>query len=94
MILLEAEDMWEVSAEARSLAARGLDADDYRRIRDGFKARRIYDLYGYDYFLRFVDKCPHISDLIKEYLPCDRLPGAQCTMFCNFYEGGCKNATE
>lgn len=89
MIILEAEDMWEVSAEARSLAARDLDKEDYRRMRDSFKARRIYDLYGYDYFLRFVEKCPHIADLIKEYLPCDRLPGAQCTMFCTFYKGGC-----
>lgn len=64
MIILEAEDMWEVSAEARSLAARELTTEDYRRIRDSFKARRIYDLYGYDYFLRFVEKCPHIADLI------------------------------
>lgn len=62
MILLEAEDMWAVSAEEQSLSARGIAVEDYMRERDMYKARRIYNLYGEDYFLRFVERCPHIAD--------------------------------
>ena len=62
MMLLEMEDMWAVSAEERSLSARGIAAEDYKRERDMYKARRIYDLYGEEYFLRFVERCPHIAD--------------------------------
>lgn len=63
MMLLEMEDMWAVSAEERSLSARGIATEDYTRERDSYKARRIYDLYGEEYFLRFVERCPHIANL-------------------------------
>lgn len=92
MIILEAEDMWACSAEARYYATIDLADGEYKVARDSFKARRIYDLYGYDYFLRFIDRCPHVKFLAQEYLPCDRLPGAQCTLFCANYKGGCTNA--
>lgn len=94
LIMLEMEDMWAMSAASRSMAARGLDSQHYARIRDEFKARRIYDLYGWEYFSKFVERCPHIQYILTEYLPCDREASAQCNMFCNFYKGGCTYANE
>ena len=49
-IILEAEDMWRNSAEALSIACNGATTEEYRRERDIYKARRILDMYGYDYF--------------------------------------------
>lgn len=92
-IILEAEDMWRNSALARNAAVSNIDVETYCIIRDAYKARRILDLYGEDYFFQFVSRCPHIKEEIKDYLPCVR-SAAQCNMFCIFYEGGCTNATE
>lgn len=89
MILLEAEEAWANSATIQSLSARDLGVKDYCRTRDIYKARYILTKYGHDYFLRFVERCPHI----EESLPCGQ--GEQnCNMFCKFYKGGCIYATE
>ena len=92
-ILLEVEGMWEADSYAGYLARIGCDPQYYRQERDMFKADRIYALYGYDYFLRFVERCPHIQEYAKKYKPCDQ-NNEQCTMFCAQYEGGCTNATK
>lgn len=95
MIIIEAEDMWQSSAAARSITARDLGAEEYRRTRDRFKARRIYDMYGYEYFRMFVDRCPHISDILEDYKPCMLNKDGQCVISCNFYQnGGCKDAAK
>lgn len=94
LILLEVEGMWEADSYAGYLGQIGCDPQKYRQERDKFKADRIYALYGYDYFMRFVERCPHIQEYAKKYKPCERSENAQCTMFCAQYEGGCTNATE
>lgn len=94
-ILLEVEEMWEGSRE-RMAAAWYSMTDDYRRERDLYKARRILDMYGYEYFRKFVECCPHIKDLIEQYgySPCETGDG-NCNMICIFYQnGGCTNATK
>ena len=93
MILLEVEGMWEADSHAGYLARIGCDPQYYRQERDKYKADRIYALYGYDYFMRFVERCPHIQEYAKKYKPCDQNNG-QCIMFCAQYKGGCTNATE
>lgn len=90
-ILLTVEEMWENSCE-RAIAYAYPMTDQYCRDRDMFKARHIYELYGYEYFLQFVNRCPHIHDILGEYLPCRN--DGQCVIFCKFYEGGCTYATE
>lgn len=90
LILLEAEDMWEQNPYSHYLYQIGCDHQKYQIERDTFKAGRILALYGYDYFLRFVERCPHIQEMIKEYKPCDQ-NSDQCTLFCTYCkEGGCK----
>lgn len=93
MILLEVEGMWEADSYAGYLARIGCDPQYYRQERDKYKADRIYALYGYDYFMRFVERCPHIQEYAKKYKPCDQNNG-QCMMFCAQYKGGCTNAIE
>lgn len=100
MIIETVEDMWKESREyqiSAELIADG-DYDQYKIDRDLYKARRIFDLYGYDWFCRFIERCPHISHLLDEYVPCKQYPEQyQCTMFCHKYnfEKGCMlNATE
>jgi hypothetical protein len=96
-ILLSAENMWEDSRE-RMTAAEYPMTEQYRIDRDFYKAQRIYDLYGYEWFRRFIDRCPHIHHLLDDYVPCRKEPQQyQCTMFCHKYdfEKGCTlNATE
>ena len=82
LILLEAEDMWEQDSYAHYLSRIDCSTQKYRIERDTFKADRIFALYGYDYFLRFVERCPHIQEMMKKYKPCDQNNG-QCTLFCN-----------
>lgn len=89
LILLEVEDMWQADSYAAYLGQINYDPQKYRIERDTFKADRIFALYGYDYFLRFVELCPHIQEMIKKYKPCDQNNG-QCTLFCAYYKkGGC-----
>lgn len=88
MILLETEGMWEADSYSECLRQIGCDPLYYRQERDKYKADRIYALYGYDYFIRFVERCPHIQEYAKKYKPCDQNDG-QCTMFCANYKGGC-----
>ena len=95
-IIFEAEDMWRNSVEAKIAAIRGYDTDVYCRERDLFKARRILDMYGDEYFRKFVDRCPHIKNYLDDYAyaPCERGDG-NCNMICIFYQnGGCTNATK
>lgn len=90
-ILLEVEQMWEESRE-RAIAARYPMTEQYRIDRDFYKAQRILDLYGYEWFYRFVERCPHIIHLLDDLVPCKREPDLyQCTMFCHKYnfEKGC-----
>ena len=94
LILLEAEGAWETDGYAGYLVQKGCDPQHYRQERDKFKADHIYTIYGYDYFMRFVERCPHIQEYAKKYKPCERSENAQCMMFCAQYEGGCTNATE
>ena len=93
-IIFEAEDMWRNSAEALSLQRRSSTTEEYMRERDFYKARRILDMYGYDYFRMFVERCPHILDMIEEYgySPCET--DGTCSMMCIFYKGGCTNAAK
>lgn len=97
MIIMEMEDMWHNSIEYK-IVPPSYSAKEYRIERDIYKAQRIYDLHGYDYFLRFLRQCPHIIEFMDDYVPCKREPQQyQCTMFCHKYdfEKGCTlNATE
>jgi hypothetical protein len=95
IILLEAEDVWQNCANGRYVGAWGSDKERYRRDRDIFKARRIYDLYGYDYFLKFLNRCPHIKDCFDDLVLC-KING-QCSTLCYKYDikKGCTlNAAE
>lgn len=81
--------MWEANSYAAYLGQIGCDPLYYRQERDKYKADYIYALYGYDYFMRFVERCPHIQEYIKKYKPCDQ-DNSQCTLFCIYFkEGGC-----
>lgn len=96
MILQEVEEMWNCSATANALRSQDASIEEYCRERDAYKARRIYDMYGYDWFRRFVERCPHIQDLLDKHVPCED-EHYQCTMFCHRYnfEKGCMlNANE
>ena len=87
--------MWEQDSYASYLSQIDCDPEKYRMERDIFKADRILALYGYDYFLKFIERCPHIQEMAKKYLPCKHSQDAQCTIFCTLYkEGGCTNATK
>lgn len=93
-ILLDVEEMWENSASSRYTSAAGPQSQHYRIRRDTFKAERIYSLYGYDWFVKFVEERPHIHNLLNNHHPCD-LNDGQCTMFCYFFKnGGCIYATK
>ncbi len=92
MIIMEMEDMWHNSVEYRVVPS-SYTAKEYRIERDIYKAQRIYDLYGYDYFMRFLQQCPHIIEFMDNYVPCKKQGPHQnqCTMFCHRYnlEKGC-----
>ena len=95
-IIIEMEDNWHESAEYNFLPL-DISTQEYCRIRDVYKAEHIYYMYGFDYFYRFVKQAPHIVDLLDSFVPCNRDPQFQCTMFCHKYdfEKGCTlNATE
>lgn len=90
-ILLEVEQMWEESRE-RAIAAHYPMTEQYCIDRDFYKAQRILEMYGYEWFRRFIDRCPHIIHLLDDLVPCKREPDLyQCTMFCHKYnfEKGC-----
>ena len=91
-IILEMEDNWHNSAEYKYLP-NDTPKEEYRRIRDLYKAERIYDMYGEKYFEKFVKQCPHITNDLNAFVPCVRTADAQCNMFCHkFKEGGCTDA--
>lgn len=96
-IILEMEDMWHNSAEYKYMPL-NIPKEDYIKQRDLYKAERIYDLYGYDYFFKFIQSCPSTHEFLDSFVPCKREPHKfQCTMFCHKYdfEKGCTlNATE
>ncbi len=96
MIEWEMEDLWAESAERKYLpiSFQGLE---YECVRDSYKAQRIYMMYGYDMFVKFVTDRPHIAHLLDEYVPCKQEAGAQCSLYCHKYnkEKGCMlNAAE
>ena len=84
-ILLDMDDMWEKNAKSFDI-----NTESYQQQKDMYMAQRIYSLYGYDYFSRFVKERPHIQGLLDNYVPCNREPH-QCNMFCHKYdnEKGC-----
>ena len=88
-ILLDADEMWEKSATSHHTSM-----EEYEVRKDTFKAERIYSLYGYEWFVKFVEERPHIHKLLHNHHPCD-LNDGQCTIFCYFFKnGGCNYATE
>ena len=88
---LESVDrMWEKSIE-RQLA---VGSSDYWMKKDLYRARRIYDCYGYGKLYEFIQMRPLIRDKVDEYVPCLQNNG-QCTMFCHRYlKGRCHNDGE
>lgn len=70
-ILLEAEDIWENCVNGRYAGTWDSDKEKYKIDRDVFKARRIYELYGYNYFLKFIAGCPHIKNYFNDLVPCE-----------------------
>ena len=62
-ILQDAEDKWIAVATSRSLAAREVN---YCYERDVYKANYILSTYGYDDYLKFVERCPHIGQICKK----------------------------
>ena len=83
---------WIESAEHKLAAAMQMGDDKF--LRDYYIGRRLYDMYGLDYLMQFIEERPHIKDLFDDCKPCDCQDG-QCSMLCpNFKNGGCSNATE
>jgi hypothetical protein len=52
MIVEAVESMWEKSREC--IIAKSKSYDEYCIERDLYKARRIFDLYDYEWFYKFV----------------------------------------
>lgn len=96
-IQTEIEDMWYASAQYKHFPLTA-SKEEYELERDLFKARRIYDLYGYEYCARYIREHPDTRYAMDAFVPCKREPHLyQCTMFCHKYdfEKGCMlNATE
>lgn len=97
MIELDMEDMWAKSAQHKYFPL-SASKEDYELERDLFKIRRIYDIYGYKYALKFAELHPDTITYLDQYVPCLQHSDLyQCTMFCHKYdfEKGCTlNATE
>ena len=91
-IILEAEEYWKEIAATEGIGASCPDARTYSKLRDEYKAEFILKEYGYEYFDKFVKRCPHIQDSVKKMLIC--VDGEQCRLDCIYYEGGCKYATK
>ena len=97
MIELDMEDMWAKSAQYKYFPL-SASKDYYELERDLFKIRRIYDIYGYKYALKFAELHPDTKAYLDQYVPCQQpMNAGQCTMFCHKYdcEKGCTlNATK
>ena len=97
MIELDMEDMWAKSAQYKHFPL-SASKDYYELERDLFKIRRIYDIYGYKYALKFAELHPDTKAFLDQYVPCQQpMNAGQCTMFCHKYdcEKGCTlNATK
>ena len=97
MIELDMEDMWAKSAQYKHFPL-SASKDYYELERDLFKIRRIYDIYGYKYALKFAELHPDTKAYLDQYVPCQSpMNAGQCTMFCHKYdcEKGCiLNATK
>ena len=91
MIELDMEDMWAKSAQYKHFPL-SASKDYYELERDLFKIRRIYDIYGYKYALKFAELHPDTKAFLDQYVPCQQpMNAGQCTMFCHKYdcEKGC-----
>ena len=92
MIELDMEDMWAKSTEYKNFPLTA-SKDYYELERDLFKIRRIYDMYGYKYAVKFAELHPDTKAYLDQYVPCEQYPDKdQCTMFCHKYnsEKGCQ----
>lgn len=90
-IILDMEDMWAKSAQYKHFPL-NTSKEEYELERDLFKVRRIYDMYGYEYCMRFANEHPAVKAYLEDYVPCQREPHKhQCTIFCHKYnyERGC-----
>ena len=96
-ILSEMEDKWHESTEYKYLPLT-IDYNEYKIQRDLYKAQQIYETYGMETCMRFINQCPHILPYIDNYVPCKKEPHRyQCSMFCpkyDFKKGCTLNATE
>ena len=97
MIELDMEDMWAKSAQYKHFPL-SASKDYYELERDLFKIRRIYDIYGYKYALKFAELHPDTKAYLDQYVPCQQpMNAGQCTMFCHKYDcekGSTLNATK
>ena len=61
------------------------------KLKDTYKAMRVYSLYGFDMFERFVKERPHIIGLLECFVTCKTNEDGQCTYACHYYdkEKGC-----
>ena len=91
LILLDVEEMWAKSAQHKWFPA-FTSKEEYELQRDLFKARRIYDLYGYECCARFIKEHPNTAAAMDDFVPCKHEPLGQCTMFCHKYnfKKGCQ----
>ena len=91
MIEWEMDELWAESAERKWLEETRAQDHTYQNMKDTYKAMRVYSLYGFDMFERFVKERPHIIGLLECFVTCKTNEDGQCTYACHYYdkEKGC-----
>lgn len=80
----------EMTEEERALEPTLEEKRAYNLKRDDFKARRIFEECGYDWFVQFVHMNePQLDYLLDELYPCESAD-AQCNLFCKRFGGNCQ----
>ena len=87
LILLDVEEMWAKSAQHKYFPL-SASKDYYELERDLFKIRRIYDIYGYKYALKFAELRPDTKAYLDQYVLCmqEGPHKFQCSIFCHKYD--------